>query len=201
MPAIEVWFSVGSTYSYLTISRLPAIERQTGIAFDWRPFSVREIMREMDNIPFATKPAKAAYMWRDIARRAERLGLHAHLPAPYPLEGFDLANRVAIVAADEGWCADYAQATYRTWFEKGHPAGAEPNLTASLTAAGQNPARVLKKAESAETEEAYRAATDEARARGIFGAPTFAVGEELFWGDDRLEDALDWHRHGALRKG
>ena len=69
----EFWISIGSTYSYLTVSRLPAIEETTGIRFDWRPFSVREIMIEMDNIPFATKPVKAAYMWRDIDRRATQV--------------------------------------------------------------------------------------------------------------------------------
>lgn len=94
----EFWFSVGSTYGYLTVARLPKIEAAEGISFDWRPFNVREIMIEMDNVPFAKKPVKATYMWRDIERRSVMYGLHPTLPAPYPIQEFDLANRIAVLA-------------------------------------------------------------------------------------------------------
>ncbi|MGR3320742.1 MAG: 2-hydroxychromene-2-carboxylate isomerase [Pseudooceanicola sp.] len=195
MPVIEVWISVGSTYSYLTVSRLAAVERETGVSFTWHPFSVREIMLEMDNIPFATKPVKAAYMWRDIERRAKRFGLAPVLPAPYPLEAFDRANRVAVLAAQEGWCGDYLRAAYRAWFESGLPAGGEANLAVALGACGQDPARVVDAAEGEEIGAAYKAATQAARDRGIFGAPSFVCADgELFWGDDRLEEAVDWAR-------
>ena len=81
MKSIDFWFSIGSTYSYLTVMRLAGVERVTGVGFDWRPFSVRVIMREMDNVPFADKPAKSRYMWRDIGRRARKYGLEARLAA------------------------------------------------------------------------------------------------------------------------
>ncbi len=68
---MDFWFSVGSTYSYLTVMRLSQVERDTGVQFNWHPYSVRKIMMEMDNIPFSTKPVKQAYMWRDIERRAD----------------------------------------------------------------------------------------------------------------------------------
>ena len=196
--AIDFWFSVGSTYSYLSIMRLAAVEAETGVAFTWRPFSVRDIMVEMDNIPFRTKPIKAQYMWRDVERRARKYGLSPKLPAPYPLPEFDLANRVAIVGREEGWCRDYAVATYRRWFEGGVPSGSEPNLSESLAEIGQDAATVIERANAPATEAAYQAATDEARALGIFGAPTFVVGEELFWGDDRLDDAIAWQRSGTV---
>jgi 2-hydroxychromene-2-carboxylate isomerase len=192
MPRIEFWYAIGSTYSYLSVMRLTALAEETGIAFDWRPFNVRAIMIEQDNIPFATKPARAAHMWRDIERRAPRYGLAPRLPAPYPLDGFDLANRVAILARQEGWVEAYTIATYRRWFEQGQPAGSAPNLSDSLRAIDQDPARVLAAADTPDCEAAYVAATDAARAKGIFGAPSFVVGNELFWGDDRLEDAIDW---------
>jgi 2-hydroxychromene-2-carboxylate isomerase len=197
-PSIDFWFSIGSTYTYLSVMRLPEIARTTGIRFVPRPFSVRAIMREMDNIPFANKPAKAAYMWRDIERRAARHGLTPRLPAPYPLKEFDLANRVAIVAAREGWCDAYLGATYRLWMEAGEEAGSEPNLTASIAEAGETPSLVIERAETDETERAYLAATDEARHLGIFGSPSFVVDRELFWGDDRLEDAIKWRESGNL---
>ena len=191
---IDFWFSVGSTYTYLSVMRLAEVERSRGVAFRWRPFSVRQIMVEMDNIPFRTKPVKAAYMWRDIERRAAMYGLPARVPAPYPLAQWDVANRVAVLGAAEGWVADYARATYRRWFAQGLEAGSEPNLSDSLREIGQDPVRVLEQASGPEIGEAYEAATDEARELGIFGSPTFVVGRELFWGDDRLDDAVAWRR-------
>lgn len=194
MTAIGFWFSIGSTYTYLSVMRLADIERREGVTFDWRPFSVRAIMIEMDNIPFARKPVKARYMWRDIERRCAERGLAARLPAPYPLAGFDLANRVAVVGRQEGWCRDYVTAACRRWFEAGEPAGSEPNLGVSLREAGQDPDRVVALADSEEIGAAYEEATDEARRFGIFGAPSFVVGGELFWGDDRLDEAVHWSK-------
>src|SRR5262245_28137473 len=116
---IDFWFSVGSTYTYLTVSRLKQIEAASGVCFRWRPFNVLSIMREMNNIPFSPKPTKAAYMWRDIERRASLYGLSIRLPVPFPLKDFDLANRIAVLGATEGWCSDYVRATYRRWFLDG----------------------------------------------------------------------------------
>ncbi|MGC2411161.1 MAG: 2-hydroxychromene-2-carboxylate isomerase [Stellaceae bacterium] len=197
---IDFWFSIGSTYTYLSVMRLAEVEQTSGIAFRWQPFSVRQIMIEMDNIPFRTKPVKAAYMWRDIERRAEMHGLRARVPAPYPLAQWDVANRVAVLGASEGWVADYARATYRRWFQDGLEPGSEPNLSDSLHEIGQDPSRVTALAATPEIAAAYEAATDTARKLGIFGSPTFAVDRELFWGDDRLDDAIAWHRHGTLKR-
>jgi 2-hydroxychromene-2-carboxylate isomerase len=198
MPNIDFWFSIGSTYSYLTVMRLPEVARRTGQAFTWRPFDVRRIMVAQNNIPFRDKPVKAAYMWRDIARRAAAQGLSPALPAPYPLAHLTLANQVALLAAREGWCEAYVTATYRRWFEGGDPAGEDPNLSDSLRAIGQDPARVLDAARAPAIADALVAETEAARDLGVFGAPSFVVGAEVFWGDDRLEDALDWARHGTL---
>jgi 2-hydroxychromene-2-carboxylate isomerase len=194
MADLEFWFSVGSTYSYLTVMRIEAAAAAAGAKVAWRPFSVRAIMTEMNNIPFATKPVKAAYMWRDIERRAAGYGLPCRVPAPYPLQAFDLANRLAVLGREEGWCAAYVKAVYRHWFQAGEEASSPAVLDASLREAGQDPARALALAESAAVGAAYDAATEDARRHGIFGAPSFLVGDELFWGDDRLEEALAWCR-------
>jgi 2-hydroxychromene-2-carboxylate isomerase len=156
------------------------------------PFNVRAIMIEMDNIPFAKKPAKAAYMWRDIERRAAMYKMVPKLPTPYPLAELERANRVAVIAAAEGWCEAYARGSYRRWFEQGEPAGSEPNLSASIEEAGQQPRRVLRKADSDAANADLAAATEQAKALGIFGSPSFVVDGELFWGDDRLDDAIRW---------
>jgi 2-hydroxychromene-2-carboxylate isomerase len=192
---IDFWFSIGSTYTYLSVMRLAEIERATSVRFNWRPFNVRAIMLEQNNRPFVGKPVKTAYMWRDIERRAERYGLPIRVPAPYPLQEMELANRVAVLGAREGWCPDYTVVTYRRWFQQGLEPGSAPNLSDSLREIGQDPARAIDLAQSGEIGDALAAAVDEARAMNIFGSPNFVVGGEIFWGDDRLDDALDWLRH------
>ena len=193
MKEIEFWFSIGSTYTYLSVTRLAEVTEKTGASFSWRPFSVRKIMREMDNIPFPpSKQVKVDYMWRDIERRAQGYGFTANVPAPYPLQELDLANRVAVLARQEGWCEDYVQATYRRWFLDGEEAGGEPNLPETLSEIGQDLSRVLDLANSPDLEAAYLEQTTRAQALGIFGSPSFIVDGELFWGDDRLEDAIRW---------
>ncbi|MCF3595732.1 2-hydroxychromene-2-carboxylate isomerase [Rhodobacteraceae bacterium LMO-12] len=189
---IDFWFSIGSTYSYLTVMRLAEVEGTSGIRFRWRPFNVRHVMIEQNNIPFKDKPVKSAYMWRDIERRAKRYGLSPKSPAPYPLPGLVLANQIAIVGVEDGWVEDYVRATYRRWFENGEAAGEEPNLSASLKEIGCDPDEVLAAAQTQRTVDQLETATDEAMNLGVFGSPTFAVGQELFWGDDRLDDAIHW---------
>jgi 2-hydroxychromene-2-carboxylate isomerase len=198
--AIDFWFTMGSTYSYLSVMRLADVERTTGIKFQWRPFHLLIILQEMKHVPFADKPAKCRYMWRDIERRAALHGLPGKLPAPYPAKQSVVANLVAIVGMREGWGADFVRAAYRHWFQQGEETGSEPNLSASLRDIGQDPVRVLALASAAEANHRLLAETDAARRLGIFGSPTFAIGEELFWGDDRVDDAVSWYRHGALRQ-
>lgn len=198
MTPIDFWFSIGSTYSYLTIMRLDGVAAETGATFTWRPFNVRALMMAQDNIPFANKPAKAAYMWRDIERRLGKYGLHAELPAPYPLENLALANQVALVGMEEGWGKAYVIETYKRWFQRGQMPGSEPNLSDSLRAVGQVPDTVIARAESEATLAALEAATAEATELGLFGVPAFVVDGELFWGDDRLDDAISWAREGRV---
>ena len=193
MKEIEFWFSIGSTYTYLSVTRVAEVSQKTGASFSWKPFSVRKIMREMDNIPFPpNKKTKVEYMWRDIERRAQGYGFTANVPAPYPLKELDLANRVAVVAMQEGWCEDYVRETYRLWFIDGHEAGSDVNLTQTLSEIGQDKLRVLELAGSSEVEAVYLDQTEKAKQVGIFGSPSFIVDGELFWGDDRLEDAIVW---------
>jgi 2-hydroxychromene-2-carboxylate isomerase len=197
---IDFWFTMGSTYSYLSVMRLADVERSSGIAFRWRPFHLLLILQEMKHIPFADKPAKSQYMWRDLGRRAAMHGVPAKLPAPYPAKQSGFANLVAIAGMREGWGADFVRAAYRRWMQNGEETGSEPNVSSSLRDIGQDPARVLALANGPQTNERMLAETDAAQHLGIFGSPTFVVGGELFWGDDRLEDAISWCRHGAVRR-
>ena len=194
---MDLFFFCGSTYTYLTVMRVEEAAAQAGVEVRWRPFNVREIMVEQDNIPFRDKPVKQRYMWRDIERRAARHGLPFHGAPTYPVDPENLSNRVAIVAAEEGWCPGYAKATYRAWFLEDKPPGEPEHLAAILRDLDKDPDDVIRRAESREIRERYAAETNVAQSMGIFGSPTFAVGEEIFWGDDRLEEAIEWCASGV----
>ena len=194
---IDFWFSIGSMYTFLTVMRIDRVEDMTDVRFVYRPFSVRAIMIEMDNRP-AAKPKKLEYMWRDLHRRAEMYGFAFEGEAPYPLKNFDLANRVAIVGAQEGWCADYVRATYRRWFVEHQECGTEPNLSDSLREIGEDP----RPRDRARGVRGYRARLHGGDRRGAalghFRRADFVARGEVFWGDDRLEDAVTWAQRGTL---
>ena len=131
-------------------------------------------------------------MWRDLERRAIRHGIPFKSIPPYPVDPDLLNNRVASLAALEGWCPEYAKAAYGDWFLEGKPAGEVENVRRVLTRLGKDPDATIARANSDEIRARLDSETDAARKLGIFGSPTFACGEEIFWGDDRLEDAIDW---------
>jgi 2-hydroxychromene-2-carboxylate isomerase len=193
LAAIDFFFFHGSTYTYLTVLRIEEAARKAGVEIRWRPFNVRAIMTEMNNIPFAGKPAKLSYMWRDVERRADKLGLPFKGAPVYPADAKLLANLAGMVAAEEGWCPQYSVASYRGWFLDGLPLGGTRSVEHAVASCGQDPDRVIERAHSDDIQARWEAETEAARQLGVFGSPTFVVGgSELFWGDDRLEDALAW---------
>ena len=194
MQEINFWFSIGSTYTYLSALRLRRVIQNQNIKFNFHPFSVRTVMKDMDNIPFPpSKKPKVDHMWRDIQRRSMIYEISVpEVPVPYPLKDLDLANSVAIVGVEEGWILQYLEETYKLWFIDHNEAGSEDNLNKSLTRLKLNPSEVIDKAKSSKIIEKYNNNTAEAKISNVFGSPTFKVGDELFWGDDRLEDAIQW---------
>ncbi len=198
MPEIDFWYSIGSTYSFLTVMRLNDWCTEHDAKVRWRPFNVRTVMLDQQNIPFAGKPAKTEYMWRDIERRAAKYGVHASLPAPYPISDLALANQVALLGMKNGWGERFTQALYRIWFEEGIEAGSEAALTEALHRSEQDPLPVLARAREPEIMAALDEETNTAVSLGVFGAPSFVVQGEVFWGDDRLDDALSWAQVGHV---
>ena len=194
MKKIEFWYSIGSTYTYLSTQRLTEIANKKKIEFEWCPFSVRSRMIEMENVPFMAekKRDKIDYMWRDVQRRANFYGFDAKVPAPYPLKEFDLANKVAILGKDQGWIKEYTILTYKKWFLEHLEPGSEPNLSSTLREIGLDPDKIINLAQANEIEQKYLKNTEMAKNKGIFGSPTFIVENEVFWGDDRCEDAVKW---------
>jgi 2-hydroxychromene-2-carboxylate isomerase len=128
-------------------------------------------------------------MWRDLERRAGRLNIDYRRPETYPFNSVAI-GRIAFVAAREGWCRTFTEAAFRLHWTQGVAMTDPRNLAQALEAAGQEPDRVQAVAASPEVKDAFRQQTGRALERGIFGSPSFVVGTELFWGDDRLEDAV-----------
>jgi len=190
---IDFYFSIGSTYTYLSVTRILDVEKEHQVKFNWKPFSVRAIMKEMNNIPFPKdKLNKVNYMWRDIERRAEGYGFFAKTPVPYPLSEFDLANQIAILGLDKGWGVDYVRMTYKKWFQENKEPAIDPSITEICDELKINKDEILLEAKTELIEGKYLANTNSARNHKIFGSPSFVVGNEIFWGDDRMEDAINW---------
>ena len=195
MSKIDFYFSIGSTYTYLTVSRILDVEKKHQVKFNWKPFSVRAIMKEMNNIPFPKeKMNKVNYMWRDIERRAKGYGFFAKTPVPYPLTEFDLANKLAILGLKDGWGVDYVRLTYKRWFQEGKEPATEPNISEICNELKIDKEKVISSANSSDIENQYLKNTESARENKVFGSPTFIVNSEIFWGDDRMEDAITWSK-------
>ena len=201
IPVGDFWFSVGSTYTYLSAMRLRDVAAVAGVFFRWRPFAGVLALTGATQVPFIEGSAKTRYMWRDIERHAAKYGIPLRLPIPYPCPQLQRASSVALLGMREGWGEDFVRAAYVRWFQHGEETGGDPNLRAALAACGQDFNRVVSQAESAVLQRDLAAETNEARRIGLFGSPSFVVGGEIFWGDDRLEDAISWARHGTLAAG
>ena len=195
MSNIDFYFSIGSTYTYLTVTRILDVEKKHQVKFNWKPFSVRIIMNEMNNHPFPDdKKNKVDYMWRDIERRAEGYGFSAKTPVPYPLTEFDLANKLAILGLKEGWGIDYVRLTYKKWFREGKEPAIEPNISEIFKELKIEQKKVMEDVMKDEIENQYQLNTNNARDNKIFGSPTFVFNKEIFWGDDRMEDSISWSK-------
>ena len=195
---VEFFFNFGSTYSYLSIMRLEAEAARAGVDVCWRPFNVRKLFVEQTNIPFPKeKAAKVAYMWRDLERRAAHFGIEWNGIPPYPVDRSGLANRLGVIAGREGWAPVFTRAAYQSWFIE-HKDFGQPEVAESLLLGlGLDAQTLIARADSDVGKAEFDAETDVARDLGIFGVPTFAVGTEIFWGHDRMEDAFACARHSS----
>jgi len=193
MPEIDFFYEFASSYSYIAAMRIAPVAKAAAVTVRWRPFLLGPIFKAQgwDTSPFNLYPAKGRYMVRDCERQCAALGLTFRLPEPFPQNTL-LAARVATAALDEDWGEDFSRTIYRAEFAEGRNIG-DPSVVAEIVQAlGQNHAAVLARAQSDEIKGQLRAETEEAQRLGIFGAPSFVAGGELFWGNDRLEQALDF---------
>lgn len=196
MPArLTFWFELASTYSYLSAMRINAMAAERGVEVTWRPFPLGPIFAAQGwaNSPFMIYPAKGKNMWRDMQRLCEARGLP--LISTDQVKGFPQnsirAMRVAIAALETDKGHAFVQALYQAQFGRAEDIAQPETIRAALADSGL-PQDLIEAAEDPAYKDKLKANSAAAIAAGIYGAPSFTVGDELFWGDDRLEQALDW---------
>jgi 2-hydroxychromene-2-carboxylate isomerase len=195
-PTLDFWYDFASTYSYLSAMRIEQMADEAGILLRWRPFLLGPIFAAQgwNNSPFNLFPAKGKYMWRDMERRCVKLGLPLKRPAPFPQNSLSAA-RVALAGREPGWTPAFTRACFNASFGEGRSIQDEPVVVEALRAAGVDAQSALSASKSEEIKGRLKAETELAKSLGIFGAPAFVTPDgELFWGDDRLEEAIDWVR-------
>jgi 2-hydroxychromene-2-carboxylate isomerase len=192
---LEFWFEFASTYSYIAAGRIEQLAHTAGVEVVWRPFVLGPIFQKQgwQDSPFNLYPVKGAYMWRDMERLCGRYGLPFRRPSVFPRNSVGAA-RIALVGADAPWGPAFVRAVYMANFGEDLDIGAPDLLVALLDKQGVDGREVLAQAESPEWKPRLRQQTERAESIGIFGAPSFIVGSELFWGSDRLEHALEFAR-------
>ena len=195
MPTLDFWLEFASTYSYPAAMRIAPLAERAGVTVRWRPFILGAIFQEQGlplDSPFNWQPAKGRYMWRDLARCCEALGLPFRRPEPFPQNSL-AAARVMLVGLDPGWAEDFARAVYAAEFGDGRDIGDPLVLADLLDRLNVAAEPALRRAQGDEIKAKLRSETEAAQRLGIFGAPTFVTPDgELFWGNDRLETALEW---------
>lgn len=197
MIEIDFWYDFASTYSYPSAMRIETLAQALGIGVCWKPFLLGPIFADQGwrNSPFNLYPVKGRYMWRDLQRICTKADLPLIRPDPFPQNSL-LAARAAIAVGEER-CGEFSKAVYHAEFAKGQPISDRECLAGILSSLGFHPAEIIERAASESVKTKLKQNTDEARRIGIFGAPSFCTREgELFWGNDRLEEALDWALHG-----
>lgn len=190
---VEFWFDFGSTYSYVAAMRVEAAARAAGAGVAWSPFLLGPLFRRQgwSDSPFNIYKARGAYMWRDLERQCRRHGLEWRKPSSFPRSGL-LASRVAILPRAERWAPEFCRAVFRANFALDREIADRQVITGILREMGLDAPALLEEAVDPANKERLRERTEAAWEQGIFGAPTFVVDGELFWGNDRLEEALEW---------
>lgn len=184
--ALEFWFDFASTYSYLSSVRLA---HRKDVA--WRPFLLGPVFHDIHGTadsPFNRNEPRRAYMWRDVAREANALGVAFHVPSVFP-RGSLLATRVALLAEAEPWIGPFVRSVFEANFVDDRDISDEGVVVELLRAQTKEAEAFLTRAKEPATKARLFERTKAAKERGIFGAPTFFVKGELFWGNDRLTEA------------
>ena len=187
---IEFWFEFGSNYSYLSVMRIENAAREKAVPIIWKPFLLGPIFRAMGmaNSPFVLQKEKGAYVWRDMERQCRKYGLQWRQPSTFPRLGV-VPSRVALIGADQPWIGAFCRRVMELNFVLDQDINQTDRLAPILKELGLS-GTILDQTQAEPMKQRLRDQTEQVRCRGIFGAPTFFVGTEMYWGNDRLDDAL-----------
>jgi 2-hydroxychromene-2-carboxylate isomerase len=191
MNSIEFWFDFGSNYSYLSMMRIRRVAQDAGVRVTLKPFMLGPIFKTLgwETSPFVLQTMKGNYVWQDMRRQCAKYGLRWQRPSVFPRSAL-LAARVALLGEGEPWAMDFCEQVMLANFADDREVGDRAVIAAILDSLGVDSEALIAAAGMEACKAALRERTAEAQARGIFGAPMFFVGDEMFWGNDRLEDAL-----------
>jgi 2-hydroxychromene-2-carboxylate isomerase len=197
---LEFWFEFASTYSYPAVMRIDKLAAERGVEVEWRPFLLGPLFHAqqgMEDSPFNVVPVKGTYMWRDLERTCAKYGLPFLKPQRFPQNGLNAARiSLSLEPKDR---PNFVKAVYQANFVHDRDISDLQILHAALRRAGLDPYETLEAVGSDRIKTQLRDDTAYAADLGIFGAPTcVTLDGELFWGNDRLEDALDWALRGTL---
>jgi 2-hydroxychromene-2-carboxylate isomerase len=193
-PKIVFWYEFASPYSYLSAMRIADAAERAMIEVEWRPFLLGVIFKAQgwDTSPFAAIPARGRYLRQDLGRISAARGLTFTMPEVFPANALKAA-RLAIAAKSEDRICEFSRAVFTAAFSKGRDISDNAVLDDCIAEAGLDGAQLRARAGDPSVKDELRGNTEEAQRLGIFGAPSFTTRDEaLFWGDDRLEQALAW---------
>ena len=188
------YYDFNSPYSYLAAERISGLFAEAGVEQpEWQPISFGHLLKATGRRPWSLPPeGPAPDHLSEIQRRADQRGLPKVVyPRGWPMENYSLNPiRAAVYAKEAGKVVSFSLACFRQVFAAGRDMSDVDNVLIAAAACELHPNAVLKGIETQSVKEKLREATDEALARGVEGVPTVAVGDQLFWGDDRLEEAV-----------
>ena len=185
------YFDLGSPYAYLSAERISGLFTDAGLEQpEWQPILLGGLFQKLGRESWAKGPGRAEGI-AEIERRAASYGLPPLVwPDPWPGDGL-FAMRVATFAKQTGRTVSFALAGFRQAFAAGRDLGDPENVLIAAAACELHPRALLKAAETRAVKDGLREATDRAAELGVFGVPSLVVGDEVFWGDDRLEEAVE----------
>lgn len=188
---IEFWFDFGSSYSYLSVMRIEQAAAKHGVKVGWQPFLLGPIFQSFgwNNSPFVLHKEKGEYVQKDMARQCEKYGIPWKMPSQFPRLGV-LPLRVMLVAENQSWASEFAKLVMMSNFAFDRDINSRDVIAGILTDLRQPAADIVGQAQTEPIKNRLREQTEIAKNRKVFGAPTFFVGGEMFWGNDRLDDAL-----------
>jgi len=194
MATIEFWYEFASTYSYPAAMRIEKVARASGVEVIWQPFLLGPIFKVQgwNDSPFNIYQAKGAYMWRDMERVCQEQDLTFCRPDQFPQNGLIAARLVCSPLMAE-YKAKFSRLVYQAAFSENKDIFDKYVLNQILVSLGIDLNIVYQQAASQDVKNRLREFGDIAIKKQIFGAPSFVTSDgELFWGNDRLEQAVAW---------